>query len=200
MKKILLVVALFLLMLSAKAQDIFKEYYTIEKDGSIELDITNYDFHERFYTIYSIFQDDRFEISEGKAFGLFKINTTADFNSFLSKLHEDFRELSKYDLDDLLSYSKEYLPKNFVTSMLFDIFLENSRATAENDHCANSDPFCTSEIITFNAPANTSQEEIPDAGCLYSRPCPAWFHMRINTPGQFIIHMEGLDPNLPCGL
>lgn len=194
MKRLVLAIALFLLVFSAKAQEICK-YYTVEKDGSIELDITNYDFYERFYTIYNIYKDARFEISEGRAYGLFRISTSEDFGNYLSELHTGFSELSKYDLTDYVEIGKETLPGIYVTSMLFDIALENDRATTVNDHCANSDPFCTSEIIQFDAPANTSQEDIPDAGCLNSRPCPAWFHMRINTSGKFIIHMEGLDPN-----
>lgn len=195
MKKALLIVALFLLVFSAKAQDIFKNYYTFEKDGSIELDITNYDFYERFYTVYNIYNDSRFEISEGKAYGLFKIDTKEDLDGYLNKLHADFGKLDKYDLDDLVPFIKGYLPENLVTSMLFDIFLDYDRAITLNDHCADSEPFCTSDIITFTAPANTASENIPDIGCLGSKPCPAWFHMRINTPGQFIIHMEGRDPN-----
>lgn len=195
MKKALLIVALFLLVFSAKAQDIIKNYYTVEKDGSIELDITNYDFYERFYTVYNIYNDSRFDISEGKAYGLFKVDTKDDFDGYLNKLHADFGKLDKYDLDDLVPFIKDYLPENLVTSMLFDIFLEYDRGTTLNDHCADSEPFCTSDIITFTAPANTASENIPDIGCLGSKPCPAWFHMRINTPGQFIIHMEGRDPN-----
>lgn len=195
MKKALFIVALFLLAFSAKAQDIIKNYYTVEKDGSIELDITNYDFYERFYTVYNIYNDSRFNISEGKAYGLFKIDTKDDFDGYLNKLHADFGKLDKYDLDDLVPFIKDYLPENLVTSMLFDIFLEYDRGTTLNDHCADSEPFCTSDIITFTAPANTASENIPDIGCLGSKPCPAWFHMRINTPGQFIIHMEGRDPN-----
>jgi hypothetical protein len=195
MKKIFVAIAMFLLVISAKAQDIYKNYYTVEKDGSIELDITNYDFYERFYTVYNIYNDSQFEISEGKAYGLFKIDTKEDFDGYLNKLHADFGKLDKYDLDDFFPFVKAYLPENFVTSILFDIFLENSKGTTLNDHCVDSEPFCTSDIITFTAPANTASESIPDIGCLGSKPCPAWFHMRINTPGKFIIHMEGVDPN-----
>lgn len=193
MKKTLFLIFALLLAIAVKAQD-FKNFYTIGKDGSIELDITNYDFHERFYTVYNIYNDSRFKISEGKANGLFKINSEEDINSYLANLHSDFSKLDKYDLDDMLYWAKAYLPEEYVTSMLLDIAIENNRGITLNDHCADSDPFCTSEIIQFTAPANVSQESIPDAGCLHTRPCPAWFHMRINNPGQFIIHMEGVDP------
>ena len=126
---------------------------------------------------------------------MFKISTKEDIDAYLSKLHADFGELSKYDMTDYYEYGKENLPRNFVTSILFDIALENSKATTDNDHCVNSDPFCTSEILTFHAPANNVDENVPSIGCLGSKPYPAWFHMRINTPGKFIIHMEGRDPN-----
>ncbi len=194
MKRIFWAIAMFLLVISAKAQDI-RNYYTVENDGSIELDITNYEFYERFFTVYNLYQDTAFEISEGKTYGLFKINSSEDINKYLRQLHNEFGELDKYDYTEYVAIGKEKLPSNIVTSMLFDIFMENSKATTLNDHCVDSEPFCTSEIITFNAPANNANENIPDIGCLGSKPCPAWFHMRINTPGQFIIHMEGLDPN-----
>jgi hypothetical protein len=197
MKRLLLAIALFLLVFSAKAQDTFKSYYTLEKDGSIELDITNYEFYERFYTVYNLYNDANFAISEGKDYGLFKIDTKEDIDSYLAQLHSEFSKLDKYDLDDFFPFAKEYLPEEMVTSILFDIFLENSRYTKDGDntHCIDSDPFCTSEIIAFQAPANSVNESVPSIGCLGSKPCPAWFHMRINTPGQFIIHMEGRDPN-----
>jgi len=194
MKKTILFVLALLLSIAVKAQD-FKNFYTVEDDGSIELDITNYDFHERFYTVYNLYNDNRFEISEGKANGLFKIKSEENIDNYLANLRTNFSDLDKYDLDDFIPFAKAYLPEEFVTSMLLDIMLETDRGTTVNSHCADSDPFCTSEIITFMAPANSVNENIPSIGCLGSKPCPAWFHMKINTPGQFIIHMEGRDPN-----
>ena len=194
MKRIFGIIALFLLVFSAKAQDIFKNYYTVEKDGSIELDITNYDFYERFYTIYNFYKDKKFEISEGEAYGLFKISTKENIDSYLSKLHADFGELDKYDLDDLFIIEKDTLPKAFITSILFDLSLNNVRN--DNDHCVDSKPFCTSEIITFEASHSDDEaESVPDKACLGFTYNPSWYHMRINTPGQFIIHMDGVDPN-----
>lgn len=195
MKRIYLAFMMFLLMFSVKAQD-FKNFYTVENDGSVELDITNYDFHERLYTIYNIYDNNRFEVSEGKAYGLFKIVSNDDINAYLTTLHASFMELSKYDLDDLYNNVKNTLPKEFVTSLLFDISLQEAKSRNDNDHCVDSEPFCTSEIITFEASHSTDQaEDVPDKACLGATYNPSWYHMRINTPGQFIIHMEGVDPN-----
>lgn len=195
MKKTLFLILALLLSIAVKAQD-FKDFYTIEDDGSVELDITNYDFHERLYTVYNIYINNRFEISEGEAYGLFKIKSYDDINAYLKTLHADFNELSKYDLDDLYNNVKNNLPKEFVTSLLFDISLQQGKSRNDNDHCVDSDPFCTSEIITFEASHSTDQAEpVPDKACLGATYNPSWYHMRINTPGQFIIHMEGVDPN-----
>ena len=198
MKKTLFLIFALLLVTVVKAQE-FRDFYTVEKDGSVELDITNYNLDERFYTIYSIYKDNKFGISEGNAYGLFRITFKEDIDIVLERLHSNFNELSKYDIAELFEMAKTTLPQNFVTSILFDLSLRGHNATTDNDHCNSSDPFCTSEIITFEASHNTNQmnDPIPDVGCLGISYNPSWFHMRINTPGQFIIHMEGVDPNNP---
>ena len=198
MRKIVFIILALLLTIAVKAQD-FKSFYTIENDGSVELDITNYNLDERFFTIYNIFKDNRFELFEGKAYGLFKIFSKENIGEFLTKLHGDFTEISKYDLAELLDTEKSELPTAFVTSILFDLSIRAIDATTDNDHCDSSEPFCTSDIITFEASHNTNamNDPIPDQGCLGVSYNPSWYHMRINTPGQFIIHMEGVDPNNP---
>lgn len=202
MKKTVFIILAMLLSMAVKAQD-FKNFYTVEKENALlELDITNYDFYERFYTVYRIINDEIFTITEGKTYGLFYITPnkeTADinykFSNYLKGLSDDFNKLTKDYVGENFPYLKESLPKDFVTSITFDISLQNGKPGNDNDTCVFSEPFCTSEIITFTAPASGASEYIPDQGCLHSKPCPAWFHMRINTPGQFIIHMEGRDPN-----
>ena len=195
MKKLLFFIILFYSALSVIAQD-FTDYYTMETEDTIELDITNYDFHERFYTIYNIFKDDRFVISEGRAYGLFKISSKQNFSLFLSDLHKDFSALTKYELDDLFEIEKEALPQSFITSILFDISVKTTYATTDNDHCIDSEPFCTSDIITFEASHSQNEAEpVPDKACLGNTYNPSWFYMKIDTPGQFIIHMEGVDPD-----
>ena len=72
--------------------------------------------------------------------------------------------------------------------------------TYYNNAYTDFDPFCTSDVITFAA-ATTSQtaDQLEGTtlqdGCIGSSYNPSWFHMRIQTGGQFIIHAEGHDPN-----
>ena len=131
MRKIVFIILALLLTIAVKAQD-FKSFYTIENDGSVELDITNYNLDERFFTIYNIYKDNRFELFEGKAYGLFKIFSKENIGEFLTKLHGDFSEISKYDLAELLDTEKSELPTAFVTSILFDLSIRAIDATTDN--------------------------------------------------------------------
>ena len=56
--------------------------------------------------------------------------------------------------------------------------------------CQASDPFCTSNTYVFPGGVNTGQGQPgPNYGCLGSTPNPAWYHMRINQPGDLQITM-----------
>ena len=111
MKKTLFLIFALLLVTVVKAQE-FRDFYTVEKDGSVELDITNYNLDERFYTIYSIYKDNKFGISEGNAYGLFRITFKEDIDIVLERLHSNFNELSKYDIAELFEMAKTTLPQN----------------------------------------------------------------------------------------
>jgi PKD repeat protein len=77
---------------------------------------------------------------------------------------------------------------------MMDITLAYTRS--DNDNCLNATAFCTSDIIDYEAAHNGQQAtEIANYGCAYSRPNPSWYFMRIDHSGQFIIHLEGVDPN-----
>ena len=161
----------------------------------------------RLYLLYNIGLDDRFSLLAEDEYGQFIVNPSEDhfdgnffeaFESFYNNAATNFRMIDKVDLDRLVPQWKERVPAMFFTSITMDLAL--NRAMTENNHCVDSDPFCTSDVITFNA-ANTSQTadqlEAPgvfDDGCIGSSYNPSWYHMRINTGGQFIIHMEGHDP------
>lgn len=82
-----------------------------------------------------------------------------------------------------------------------------------NDSCRRSLPFCTTNIYTFPAGVNSGNAEAGNAyGCLNSQPNPAWYHMKILTPGQITIKMQSFpledidyivwgpftDPVMPC--
>ena len=161
----------------------------------------------RLYLLYNIGLDDRFSLLAEDEYGQFIVNPSEDhfdgnffeaFESFYNNAATNFRMIDKVDLDRLVPQWKERVPAMFFTSITMDLAF--NRAMTENNHCVDSDPFCTSDVITFNA-ANTSQTadqlEAPgvfDDGCIGSSYNPSWYHMRINTSGQFIIHMEGHDP------
>ncbi len=62
---------------------------------------------------------------------------------------------------------------------------------AQNNTCANSQPFCTGN--TVNYPANTNSgnaQSGPNYGCLGSQPNPAWFSLQVATAGPIVITMS----------
>ena len=60
-----------------------------------------------------------------------------------------------------------------------------------NNICANALPFCT-DIGIYNFPAgvNAGEGELgPEYDCLSSTPNPAWYYMKISSPGNINIYM-----------
>ena len=167
-------------------------------------EIGNPDF--RLFLLYNLDQDDRFIVTPDEQFGLFTLTPGSDgqeedfietFETFYSDAFANFRVIDKVFLQDLVTQWKSAVPPTHFASITMDLAL--GRAITVNNHCVDSDPFCTSDLIQFQA-ATTSQtaDELEgadfDDGCIGSSYNPSWYHMRINTPGQFIIHMEGRDP------
>jgi hypothetical protein len=63
-------------------------------------------------------------------------------------------------------------------------------AQAQAGFCADSDPFCTSDVYTFPAGVNSgTAENGPNYGCLTTRPNPAWYHLKISVGGYLQIYM-----------
>ncbi len=205
MKKLIFaIVLLALIPIRHFGQTPYRQY----ADDGIMLnffEIGNPDF--RLYLLYNLEINDEYSLLAEETYGLFLVNPTEEnldgnffdtFESFYNSTYIDFRLIDKVDLYDLVPQWKESVPSMFFASITMDIAL--NRATTENNHCVDSNPFCTSDVIQFQA-ANTSQtadqlESDPfDDGCIGSSYNPSWYHMRINTPGQFIIHMEGHDPD-----
>jgi PKD repeat protein len=167
-------------------------------------EIDNHDF--RLFLLYNLDQDDRFNVTPDEQNGMFILTPNSDiqqndfletFETFYSNAYADFRVIDKVFLQDLVIQWKSSVPPTHFASITMDLAL--SRAITLNNHCVDSDPFCTSDLIQFQA-ATTSQtaDQLEgadfDDGCIGSSYNPSWYHMRINTPGQFIIHMEGRDP------
>ncbi len=79
----------------------------------------------------------------------------------------------------------------FVT--LFFIVAET--ISAQSGYCNNSEPFCTNDITTFPAGVDMPDAEPgPYYGCLSSQPNPAWYHMRIASPGNITIQISSNPP------
>lgn len=168
-------------------------------------EIDNHDF--RLFLLYNLDQDDRFIVTPDEQFGLFTLTPSSDgqeedflgtFESFYGDAYANFRVIDKVFLQDLVTQWKSAVPPTHFASITMDLAL--GRAVTVNNHCVDSDPFCTSDLIQFQA-ATTSQtaDDLEgayfDDGCIGNSYNPSWYHMRINTPGQFIIHMEGRDPD-----
>jgi PKD repeat protein len=203
-KAALVVLVLTAMPLKQWAQTPYRQY----ADEGILLDffeIGNPDF--RLFLLYNLDQDDRFVVTPDEQFGLFTLVPNSDrhddsfldtFEDFYNSIFADFRLIDKVDLEGLVIRWKSSVPPTHFASITMDLAF--NRATTVNNTCVNSDPFCTSDVIQFQA-AETSQtaDDLEDAdfddGCIGSSYNPSWYHMRINTPGQFIIHMEGHDPN-----
>ena len=203
--KITLVAMLLLLALPMRhfAQTPYRQY----ADDGVLLDFSKIDdVYFRTCLLYNLNQDDRFILTEGEEWGQFSINSNDNsvtnffdaFEAFYNNTYADFNLLSKLDIDNQMTNWKNCIPDTQFLSMMMDVFMHNNRPN--NNHCVDSDPFCTSDVITFDA-ASTSQtaDQLEGTtlqdGCIGSSYNPSWYHMRIQTGGQFIIHVEGHDPN-----
>ena len=186
--------------LIGKAQMPYEPY----ADNGIAFDfsrIDNLDF--RVYFMYNLQRDGQFAVVPDVDYGRYLITATDDertdlveaFDAYYNNKLVDFSFFSKLELDDYVIEWKNGISPTDMTSIMMDWFLRQTRV--DNDHCANSLPFCTSETITFQAAntSNTANEPGMDDGCIGSSYNPSFYHMRIRVGGQFIIHMEGRDPN-----
>lgn len=184
MKKLLFFIILLSSTLSVLAQ-------------KIEFDITNIAiFEQRVHFIYTLNSDTRFEVYPSNNAGLFIISEGEDFNGknlseafddFCEEEHEVFSKMTKEEAGESFNVMKSELPESFVTSLMMDIYAKSR----QNNLCANSDPFCTDNgQYMFPAGVNAgSGESGPNYNCLSTTPNPAWYYMRIGTPGNIDIYM-----------
>ena len=197
--------ALFLLLALPMRQFAQTPYRQYADDGVL-LDFSQIDdFYFRIYLLYNLNHNDQFLLTQNEEWGQFSINSNGEsgnffdaFETYYNNAYTDFGFLSKTDIDDQMPNWKNCIPDTQFLSMMMDILMRSNRPV--NNHCIDSDPFCTSDVITFAA-ATTSQtaDQLEGTtlndGCIGSSYNPSWFHMRIQTGGQFIIHAEGHDPN-----
>ncbi|MCR4849514.1 MAG: PKD domain-containing protein [Bacteroidales bacterium] len=88
---------------------------------------------------------------------------------------------------------KESLPQDLYVLLFKIMLIENPVNRDGNQTCATSDPFCTTDVVTFHVEANPGGycESGPYYGCLapYTDRPPFWFHMKIGVAGNFTIRM-----------
>ena len=199
LRSILFILLLSVGMTSLTAQTPYRQY----ADNGVTLDFHRIDnVYFRQFLLYNLSQDNRFMLTAEDENGLFVINPNEDvlrenffesFETFYQNTYNDFQLLSKIDIVDLMPVWKIKVNPRYYTSIMMDIILSYTKS--DNDNCLSASPFCTSDVIDFEAAHNGQQAtESAAYGCAYSRPNPSWYYMRIDSPGQFIIHLEGVDP------
>ena len=124
------------------------------------------------------------------------------YDSLRSIAEDDFRAYSIADKETQgisFSFWKENLPQDLFVLLFRQMLIENPTYRDGNQTCATSDPFCTTDVVTFHIDANpgTVCEPGPDYGCMSSftqRP-PFWFHMKIAVAGTFTIRITNTNNN-----
>jgi len=77
--------------------------------------------------------------------------------------------------------------------LIFCIFLilTNLVIGQTNSTCANAQPFCTGNTVSYPAGTNSGAAQAgPSYGCLGSQPNPAWFSLQILTAGPLALSMS----------
>ena len=138
----------------------------------------------RFYTTSSE-QDGHLIVSADAAFE--EMDLDEAFTDFVETTRERFGQLEKTEKAELAQQYKAELPREIYLSLMMDIYSRSRK----HDTCAEAGPFCTDNgMYMFPAGVNAGDGESgPDYDCLSSIPNPAWYYMRIATPGTFTIHM-----------
>lgn len=196
-KILLLAVMLLAMPMKQWGQQPYRQY----ADDGILLNFHEIDnVYFRAFLLYDISMDDRFVLVPEETYGQFYLTATDDnirimeeFERFYADAETDFSLLSKIEITNQMSVWKSSVEASDYLSIMMDVNTATLRS--DNDQCLNSMPFCTSEVIEFEAAyqGGATGESGPEYGCLSSQPYPSWYHMRIQTAGQFIIHMEAHD-------
>ena len=201
------------------------------KNHTIDLNISEIDNPDlRFCILANIAGDSNFDYTideEENTVLLFSAKHWDDarFQSYFDETKSDilyefdsYRHADKETIGNHFSSWKESLPSDLYAFLFKLMLLENPsyRDGDGNQTCATSDPFCTTDVVTFHVDANPGGycENGPYYGCLQSyidRP-PFWFHMKIGVNGAFTIQMTNssnvdidyccwgpfTDPVTPC--
>jgi FOG: PKD repeat len=195
MKKIFLTLMAISIAFSLRAQIMKLGENVIFQDNSIHFNIAHiHQFDERVFFIYNLLQDERFLVTISEETGTFIVHSNGDnsqlrndFNSYCQNIQQVFAALSKDEASDLFHQYKKQLSSEYMTALLMDIYMKDRT----NNLCANAEPFCTDNgLYTFPAGVNSGEgENGPNYDCLSTRPNPAWYYMKISTPGSLTINM-----------
>ena len=201
MKRFAKILLLAIMLLAMPMKQWGQQPYRQYADDGILLNFHEIDnVYFRAFLLYDISMDGRFVLVPEETYGQFYLTATDDnirimeeFERFYADAETDFSLLSKIEITNQMSVWKSSVEASDYLSIMMDVNTATLRS--DNDQCLNSMPFCTSEVIEFEAAyqGGATGESGPEYGCLSSQPYPSWYHMRIQTAGQFIIHMEAHD-------
>lgn len=190
-----LAIGLFLLAMPMKQQA--QQPTLTPMESTIDFDITGIDvFDERIIFLHNLVNDGRFNVVNSERDGVFIISADpaypgmdlqSTFNSFKADQAKAFAKMDKEEASETAIGFKSRLPKEFTNSLMMDFYVKSR----QNNLCANADPFCTDNgLYQFPAGVNAgSGEPGPNYNCLSTTPNPAWYYMRIGTPGAITIRM-----------
>ena len=208
------------IMLMVQPMKSWAQVSQLSNASTIKFDITNIaNFDERIFFMHSLLNDARFNVINSEEDGIFVISADEAYSGMdLATAFEELRAdhaaqfalLDKYEASRKAIRYKANLPNEIVASLMMDYYVRSRT----NSTCATSDPFCTDNgMYQFPAGVNSgSGEPGPYYSCLSTTPNPAWYHMRIATPGSITIHMYSTpsvdidfccwgpftDPTTPC--
>ena len=177
----------------AKGSEVYWQF----ADNGIMLNFYAIDnYHFRFYLLYLLSNNDNFALVHAEEYGKFIVSVKDEnrglmdeFETLYANAIADFNLMSKIDVANNMGIWKSSCNPSDVTSISMDVIVNGTRL--DNDLCINSFPFCAVDGYAFDASFGAaSAQEDADYGCMISQPNPAWYHMRIRTAGQFVIHME----------
>ncbi|MBR3426326.1 MAG: choice-of-anchor J domain-containing protein [Bacteroidales bacterium] len=181
------------------------EFYSQYADEGVMLNFFAEDnVYFRAFFLYTLSNDSRFTVTPENEYGKFIVNPAYEMDNFMGEFEDfyknaitDFGLMDKVEVTEANGIWKSNITPAHYLSIMMDVYTIHSRT--ENDHCINSLPFCTSEVIEFPAAhdGGATADENAEFGCVLSQPYPSWYHMRIETAGQFVIHMEAHDPDNP---
>ncbi|MBQ3710696.1 MAG: PKD domain-containing protein [Bacteroidales bacterium] len=190
-----LVIGLFLLVIPVKQYGQNPQF--THSQPTLDFDITEISlFDERIFFMYNLVNDGRFDVVNSENDGVFIISVDPAYKDMdLKSAFAEFREqnaieFSRMDKEEAAETSIAYkaaLPQEITLSLMMDVYAKSR----QNNHCADADPFCTDNgMYQFPAGVNAgSGEPGPNYDCLHTTPNPAWYYMRIGTPGNINIYM-----------